>query len=161
MMLLMSGGLAAAGLFAGCATLPPGAEPGPNGTMAYVVPVEASEPGIRIEVNGQIVGNTPLQLKIWGDPDGTFHDFGAYYYVVRALPAHTNQFTQTMAFNTGRAWGVEDRIPHQIYFDMSKPPENPPPGYSTAPPYPYPYPYYPYYYGPRIYIGPGYYHHRW
>jgi hypothetical protein len=126
--------------------------------MAYYVPVEASEPGVRIEVNGQDVGTTPLKLKIWGDPDGTFHDFGSYYYVVRALPANTNQFTQTMAYNTGRAWGVEDRIPSQIYFDMSKPPQERPPAY-TGGPYPYPYPY-PYYYGPRVYIGPGYYHRR-
>ena len=156
---LLLGGLAAAGLFAGCATYPPGAERGPNGTMAYYVPVEASEPGVRIEVNGQDVGTAPLKLKIWGDPDGTFHDFGSYYYVVRALPSATNQFTQTMAYNTGRAWGVEDRIPSQIYFDMSKPPSERPPAY-TGGPYPYPYPY-PYYYGPRVYIGPGYYHRRW
>jgi hypothetical protein len=135
--------------------------------MAYEVPVEASEPGIKIEVNGQFVGTTPLRLKIWGDPDGTFHDFGSYYYVVRALPATTNQFTQTMAYNTGRAWGVEDRIPSQIYFDMSKPQPEHPQGYPGGPggpggpaPYPYPYPY-PYYYGPRVYIGPGYYHRGW
>src|SRR5438132_11863162 len=156
--LLFSSGLAAIGLFAGCQSIPPGAERGPNGTMAYEVPVEASEPGIRIEVNGQVVGRTPLRLKIWGDPDGTFHDFGSYYYVVRALPANTNQYTQTIAYNTGRAWGLEDRIPHQIYFDMfKKPAEQPPPGYTGGPPYPpYPYPYYaPYYYGPRVIITPG------
>jgi len=165
--ILLTGGLAALGLFAGCATYPPGAERGPHGTMAYEVPVEASEPGIKIEVNGQFVGTTPLRLKIWGDPDGTFHDFGSYYYVVRALPATTNQFTQTMAYNTGRAWGVEDRIPSQIYFDMSKPQPEHPQGYPGGPggpggpaPYPYPYPY-PYYYGPRVYIGPGYYHRGW
>ncbi len=158
--LLFSSGLAAIGLFAGCQTIPPGAERGPHGTMAYEVPVEASEPGIRIEVNGQYVGTTPLRLKIWGDPDGTFHDFGSYYYVVRALPANTNQFTQTIAYNTGRAWGVEDRIPSQIYFDMYKKPAEQPPVYGGAP---YPYygpPYAPYYYGPRVIITPGY-HRRW
>jgi hypothetical protein len=157
-------GLLAVGLFAGCQSLPPGAEPGPHGTMAYYVPVNSSPPDAQIEVNGQIVGRTPLRLKIWGDPDGTFHDFGSYYYVVRALPADTNQYPQTIAYNTGRAWGVEDRIPHEINFDMSRKPTEPPPGYTGTPPYPYPpYPYaypYPYYYGPRIYIGPGYYHRR-
>ncbi len=97
---------------------------------------------------------------VWGDPDGTFHDFGSYYYVVRALPANTNQFTQTIAYNTGRAWGVEDRIPSQIYFDMYKKPAEQPPVYGGAP---YPYygpPYAPYYYGPRVIITPGY-HRRW
>jgi len=125
--------------------------------MAYYVPVDASEPGTQIEVNGQVVGRTPLRLKIWGDPDGTFHDFGSYYYVVRALASNANEYTQTYAYNTGRAWGVEDRIPHEIRFDMSrKPAEQPPPGYVGGPPYPYPYPY-PYYgpyYGPRVIIGP-------
>lgn len=128
--------------------------------MAYYVPVETSEPGVQIEVNGQSVGATPLRLKIWGDPDGTFHDFGSYYYTVRALPSSTNQFTQTAAYATGRAWGAEDRIPSQIYFDMNKPPREAPATYGGAPP-PYPYPYYgPYYYGPRVIIGPGY-HRRW
>jgi hypothetical protein len=129
--------------------------------MAYYVPVNSSEPGVQIEVNGQVVGQTPLRLKIWGDPDGTFHDFGSYYYVVRALAAHTNQYTQTIAYNTGRAWGVEDRIPHEINFDMSARPQQPPPGYG-GPAYPYPYPYY----GPRVIVAPPYpypypYYRRW
>lgn len=154
-------GLAAIGLFAGCNTFPPGAERGPSGTMAFEVPIEASEPGVKIEVNGQTVGTAPLRLKIWGDTDGTFHDFGSYYYVVRAIPSDTNHFTQSVAYNTGRAWGLEDRIPSQIFFDMSKPPaQQAPVNYGAAPPYPYPY-YGPYYYGPRVIIGPGYYHRRW
>src|SRR5713101_2505722 len=98
---ILVAGLAVAGRFAGCASLPPGAEPGPHGTMAYDVLVEASDPGARIEANGAIVGNTPLHLKIFGDPDGTFHDFGSYYYVVRALPLTTNQFPQIRMFQTG------------------------------------------------------------
>ena len=78
--LILSGGLAAIGLLSGCETIPPGAERGPDHTMAYNVPVEASEPGVRIEANGEFVGTTPLTLKIFGDPDGTFHDFGSYEY---------------------------------------------------------------------------------
>src|SRR3954471_3217838 len=93
--LLLSGGLAAIGLFAGCESIPPGAERGPHGTMAYEVMVESSEPGVQIEVNGEVMGNTPLTLKIFGDPDGTFHDFGDFNYTIRALPVHTNQYVQT------------------------------------------------------------------
>src|SRR6266567_4655326 len=119
--LLFSSGLAAIGLFAGCQTIPPGAERGPHGTMAYEVPVEASEPGIRIEVNGQYVGTTPLRLKIWGDPDGTFHDFGSEYYMVRALPLTTNQYPQMRVFGTGHMFGPEDHIPQRIFFDMNHP----------------------------------------
>lgn len=162
--------LAAAGLISGCQSLPPGAEPGPDGTMAYTVSVEASPPGAQIEVNGSVVGKTPLQLKIFGDRDGTFHDFGSEFYVIRALPVSTNQFAQVHYYGTGRFFGPEDRIPDHIYFDMNRqmpsypPPVDPDrvyvhPGYWPPPPY-----YYgpPYFYGPGIhfYYGPRYYPHR-
>src|SRR5712671_5328964 len=90
--LILAGGLAVAAFLTGCETIPPGAERGPHGTMAYDVLVEANEPGVRIEANGEYIGNTPVHLKIFGDPDGTFHDFGSYFYIVRALPLTTNQF---------------------------------------------------------------------
>lgn len=162
--LIPTAGLACALLLAGCQTLPPGAERGPHGTMAYTVLIEASEPGARIEANGQYVGDAPVHLKIFGDPDGTFHDFGSPYYVIRATPVTTNQFEQVRYFGTGQWFGPEDRIPQQIYFDMNQKSQvyapNAQPGY----PYPPPAYYYgpPYYYGPafRFYIGPGYYHHH-
>src|SRR5438477_9378915 len=103
--LICAAGLAAFLLLAGCDTIPPGAERGPHGTMAYDVLVEASPPGARIEANGQDIGNTPVHLKIFGDPDGTFHDFGSPFYVVKALPLTTNQFPQTRYFGTGHYFG--------------------------------------------------------
>ena len=135
--------------------------------MAYDVLVEASAPGARIEANGDYVGNTPLHLKIFGDPDGTFHDFGSYFYVIRAIPLSTNQFTQVKYFRTGRGFTGEDRIPKRIYFDMNdRTPPNVPPEPVYAPPLYYaPPPYY--YYGPpffgpsfRFYIGPRFHGHR-
>ncbi len=155
-------GLAAAGLLAGCDTIPPGAERGPDHTMAYNVLIESSEPGVRIEANNQYVGNTPLTLKIFGDPDGTFHDFGSYYYVIQAIPTQTNQFVQTRVFGTGHLFSHEDHIPNRIYFDMNLPPQAYPPQVYVTPGYPPP-PYY--YYGPGVYFGPrfyfrgGYYRH--
>ncbi len=157
-------GIAAALLSAGCQTIPPGAERGPDGTMAYEVPVDASPPGARIEVNGELLGNTPLRLKIFGDPDGTFHDFGSYYYVIRALPLTTNQYPQVRFFRTGHLLTPEDRIPQQLNFDMSQPAPvyGPPggPGYYYGPPvYYYGPPYY--YYGPefQFYFGPRFHRH--
>jgi hypothetical protein len=162
-------GLAAAVVLVGCQTIPPGAERGPHNTMAYSVLVDASPPGAHIEVNGQDVGQAPVRIKIFGDPDGTFHDFGSYYYVVRALPITTNQYVQTKFFRTGHMLTPEDHIPARIYFDMNQPArEYPPPSYyrNYAPP-----PYYygdPYYYGPPFYgpsfefqFGPGYRHRHW
>lgn len=160
--------LAVALFLTGCQTLPPGAEPGPDGTMAYTVLIEASEPGARIEANGEVLGDTPLNLKIFGDPDGTFHDFGYDFYMIRALPLTTNQYAQTRVFGTGRWFGPEDRIPDRIYFDMNQaPPPGGPPVY-VYPGYPAYYPYYgpsyyygwPYYYGrPYYYYGHGHYYH--
>jgi hypothetical protein len=137
--------------------------------MAYYVSIEASEPGARIEANGEDVGQTPIRLKIFGNPNGTFHDFGSEYYVIRALTISSNQYPQVRAFGTGRGWAPQSKIPERIYFDMNHPAPAPP---ADAPHYAYPYyygpppyPYYgpPYYYGPafRFYFGPGYYHRRW
>ena len=161
-------GLAAAAFLAGCESIPPGAERGPHGTMAYDVVVEASAPGARIQANGQDAGPTPAHVKIFGDPDGTFHDFGSPYYEIRAIPMATNQFEQVRYFGTGQWFGPEDHIPKQIYFDMNQKPQPSPP---FAPPA-YSYPYYygppvfigpPYYWGPefRFYLGPRYHHRRW
>lgn len=111
---------AIATLFAGCASTPPGTERGPGGTIAYQVQVESSDPGARIEVNNDYIGKTPLTLKIWGDKDGTFHNFGSQDYVVRAYPENTNQFVQTKTFRTGRWFSAEDKIPGRIYFDMNQ-----------------------------------------
>src|SRR5262249_2580929 len=116
---------------------------------------------------GADIGVAPVKLKIFGDKDGTFHDFGSYYYIIRALPSNTNSFEQVRYFRTGKMFTPEDHIPREIHFDMSKrPPERPPAVYGTPAPPPYPYGLYyygpPYYYGPRVYIGPywhGYYRH--
>src|SRR5947209_20420530 len=140
--------LAAAVILVGCQTVPSGAERGPHGTMAYDVLIEASLPGARIQANGEDVGETPVHLKIFGDPDGTFHDFGSYYYIVKALPLTTNQFVQTRVFHTGHMMSPEDRVPQRIYFDMNQPHVTPPAG-----PPAYVYPGYGPYYGPPVYYG--------
>ena len=163
-LLLLMSGLSGIAFLTGCQSLPPGAEPGPHGTMAYEVLIEASQPGAKIEANGEYVGDTPLRLKIYGDPDGTFHDFGAYDYVVRALPLVTNQFPQARFFRTGRGFTPEDRIPKRIVFDMNQQtPVYAPSGPQDGPVYYGPPPVYygPGFYGPsmRFYIGPRYHRH--
>ena len=161
---LLAAGLGTVSFLTGCQSLPPGAEPGPHGTMAYLIQIEASQPGAKVEVNGEYIGEAPIQLKMFGDPDGTFHDFGSPYYVIRALPVTTNQFPQERVFMTGHMMVREDRIPSRIYFDMNQntPPASPgygPPVYYGPPAVFYPEPYY---YGPsfRFHFGPGY-RRRW
>lgn len=95
-------------------------EKGLYGTIAYVIRIEASEPGTKIEVNHQAVGIAPLTVKVFGDRDGTFHNFGSDEYVVRGYPPKPEQFPQTKIFKTG-AFGIkDDKIPDRIFFDFSK-----------------------------------------
>jgi hypothetical protein len=159
-------GLVLVAVLSGCESVPPGVEQGPHGTIAYDVQIESLPSGARIEANGQVIGNAPVHLKIFGDKDGTFHDFGSYYYIIRALPVATNQYVQTRVFRTGRLFTPEDHVPQRIDFDMNQPNPYPPPGAYGAPGYPPPA--YPYYYGPPAYYGPGVqfyfgpgYHHHW
>jgi len=126
----------------GCATKDPRItktkpEKGPQGTVAYLVKVEASEPGVKIEADGDFVGTIPLTLKIFGDKDGTFHNFGRSQYVVRAIPNRSGQLTQTKIFGTGGWFSQEDRIPSTIYFEMSLVPARSG-GTGAAPPAPQP-----------------------
>jgi hypothetical protein len=107
-------------LLTGCASEPPNVERGPNGTIAYFVQIESSEPGVKIEADNNYVGQTPLTLKIFGDKDGTFHNFGSSEYIIRAIPVNTNQYMQTKVFRTGGWFSQEDRIPTRIYFDMNQ-----------------------------------------
>jgi len=118
--IVLSSAFAITLLFTGCASAPAGAERGPNGTIAYYVQVESSEPGVRIEANNDYIGKTPLTLKIFGDKDGTFHNFGSYEYIVREFPANTNQFMQTKVFRTGGWFSQEDKVPTHIFFEMSQ-----------------------------------------
>lgn len=111
----------AAFLCTGCASSPDSRpERGPDGTVAYKVEVESSTPGARIEVNDDYIGRTPLTLTIYGDKDGTFHNFGSKDYVIRAFPVATNEFVQTKVFRTGGWFSEEDRVPKRIYFDLSQ-----------------------------------------
>ena len=102
----------------GCASDPPGAEVGLHNTIAYQVPIEASEPGTKIEVNYKPVGIAPVTVKIFGDRDGTFHNFGSDEYTVRAYPPHPDQFPQTKIFKTGAMGVKDDKVPQKIYFDF-------------------------------------------
>lgn len=108
-------------LATGCATTSTGkAERGPDGTIGYKVQIESSTPGVRIEANGNYVGTTPLTITIFGDKDGTFHNFGSTDYVIRAFPSSTNQYPQTKLFRTGGWFSQEDQVPSRIYFDMEQ-----------------------------------------
>ena len=112
-------------MVAGCATDGPKSEKGKEGTIAYMVEVESSEAGSRIEANNEYVGKTPMTLKIFGDKDGTFHNFGSYHYTITGYPVRTGHQPQTKDFRTGGWFTPEDRIPKKIFFDFGPIPEAP------------------------------------
>ena len=105
-------------LLAGCAS--PNGERGPDGTIAYLVEIESNEPGARVEANSEYIGKTPTTLKIFGDKDGTFHNFGSQQYLIQVFPLRTNQFVQTKVFRTGGWFSQEDRIPKRLFFDLNQ-----------------------------------------
>jgi S1-C subfamily serine protease len=96
-------------------------ERGPNGTIAYYIEVETSEPGIRIEADGELAGVSPLKVKVFGDRDGTFHHFKKAKYEIRAIPSRAGQFLQLKSYSTGGFFVPDDRIPSHLYFDMGTP----------------------------------------
>jgi len=113
-------------IVSGCASPDaPGTERGPQGTIAYNVPVDSSEPGAKIEVNYQFVGGTPTTIKIFGDRDGTFHNFGSDEFIVRAYPPRASQYPQTKIFKTGAFSIRDDKIPQKIFFDFGPADEKP------------------------------------
>lgn len=117
--------LALAGAFAtGCVSDDaPGAERGPHNTIAYTIRIEASEPETKIEVNYQPAGIAPVTVKVFGDRDGTFHNFGSDEFIVRGYPKNPDFFPQTKILKTGAMGVADDKIPERIYFqfDSSKP----------------------------------------
>lgn len=103
----------------GCSSAPT-REKGPDGTLAYEVQIESSEPGARVEANGDYVGKTPIAIKVFGDKDGTFHNFGTSDYVIKVYPVKPTQTAKTRVFRTGRWFSQEDKIPNHLYFDLDE-----------------------------------------
>lgn len=113
-------------LVTSCASDPLGTERGPGGTIAYNISVETEQPGCRIEVNGDYVGRSPTTIKVFGDRDGTFHNFGQPYFEIKAYPQPgIGGATQTKKFGTGGWFTSDDRIPKTVYFNTSLEPATP------------------------------------
>lgn len=97
-----------------------------GGPVPYEVLIETSDPGSRIEVDGEYMGVSPLTVTIWGDKDGTFHGSGDGYTVFKAYPVKPGQYIQTRKFLNGAQafmFGQQDRIPKRLYFDLNQKPE--------------------------------------
>jgi hypothetical protein len=110
-------------LISGCTSSSPGRS---GGTVPYQVAIEASDPGSRVELDGEYMGVTPLTITIWGDSDGTFHGAGNGYTIIKAYPVRPGQYPQTKSFLNGAQqfmFGQQDQIPKRLYFDLNQKPE--------------------------------------
>jgi len=95
----------------------------PSGTIPYEILIETSDPGSRIKMDGDYVGVSPIMVTIYGDKDGTFHGAGDGYTTIRSHPVKPGQFVQTKSFLNGAQsfmFGVQDRIPKKLYFDLNQ-----------------------------------------
>ena len=98
----------------------------PSGTVPFEVHIDTSDPGSRIEVDGEDAGISPLTVTIWGDKDGTFHGSGDGYTEFKAYPVKPGQYIQTKRYLNGAQafmFGQQDQIPRRLYFDLNQKPE--------------------------------------
>ena len=83
----------------------------------YRVAVEVSDPGCRIELNGELVAtltNTVGEIVLWGARDGKFR--GKQTVRIVANPVKAGQNQQTKTFYNIRE---RERIPRRLYFDLN------------------------------------------
>jgi len=95
----------------------------PAGTIPFEIAIETSEPGSRIELDGEYLGLSPLTVTVYGDKDGTFHGAGDGHTTFRAYPVKPGQFIQTKSFLNGAQsfmFGQQDRIPRRLFFDLNQ-----------------------------------------
>ncbi|MGI8957345.1 MAG: PEGA domain-containing protein [Chthoniobacterales bacterium] len=79
---------------------------------------ESSQPGARIEINNEYVGQTPFTYKWLANMYSHFGKF-ADETSIRAYPFGPHQYQQRKYFESHH--GDLPKIPQQIYFDMSSP----------------------------------------
>jgi PEGA domain len=73
--------------------------------------------GAQIEVNGQYVGDAPLNIQIEASNEGRFWRDT----VIKAYPKETG-YIQIKAFNGQSKWAISDMVPSRLFFDTRNDP---------------------------------------
>ena len=81
------------------------------GCVAHTTKVTSNYPGVKIELDGDYIGETPCEIQWTGTMVGTFPDHA--HYCVIAYPIQGGQQVQSKYFYGGK------KIPKTIYFDMN------------------------------------------
>jgi hypothetical protein len=101
-------------LLAGCAAEEPGTAPlEASHTMTFTTRVTSEPPGARIELDDEIIGETPLEIE-WEVYSADQNLLFKEDHVVRALPTGLGRYTKKRTFSKGTA------APKTIFFDMKK-----------------------------------------
>jgi hypothetical protein len=113
--ILSLGALAMVIGLAGCAT---------TRTASKTISIDSDPPGVRVEVNGENLGQTPTSYTVRpndkGDFKGGFGDSPSIMFVAFPPEGVAGLYKQTKTFNASAFMEKGDRVPAQIYFDMHR-----------------------------------------
>ena len=86
-------------------------------TITYTTKVISEPHGARIELDGDYIGDTPLEIQ-W---DGwSMNGLFTRDHEVKALPIYEGQYVQRKFFRGGLLFrGSRDPVPKTIFFDMN------------------------------------------
>jgi hypothetical protein len=88
----------------------------------FRIAIDSDPEGMRIEVNNEYIGKTPVTYTVAGNADRSFNGAwvqrGDIEFV--ATPPHdvANLFVQKKSFSPSAFFKQGDRIPERIFFDM-------------------------------------------
>ena len=83
----------------------------------FTTNVVSEPPGARIELDGDYIGDAPLEIQWEGL---SYNKVFTRDHIIKALPIHAGQYVQSKSFY-GRSWVQTERspIPKTIFFDMN------------------------------------------
>ena len=99
------------GFVTGCGSLP-----------KFQVAIDSDPQGVRIEVNNDYLGKTPLTFSVTGNADRSFNgnwvQGSMIEFVATPTADQTNLFVQRKLFRPSAFFQQGDHIPEKIFFDM-------------------------------------------
>jgi hypothetical protein len=88
----------------------------------FPVAIDSDPKGMRIEVNNDYVGQTPMTYAVAGNADRSFNGSwvqqGYVEFVATPPFGQTNLYVQRKAFKPSAFFERGDHIPERIFFDM-------------------------------------------
>jgi PEGA domain len=119
----------------------------------YRISIDSNPQGVRVEINNEYAGTTPLVYTTYGNPDGTFRNIyvhegylhlsstasmwcwsgsgvgtsamrhGYYEFVAKPSARQPDLYVQRKSFKTSFYFAKPDPIPEKIFFDLHQKPD--------------------------------------